>query len=227
MPDAAPEPALSPASVQRSAPTHAALVSPVFPSDPPLPSQLLGQPSAPPDASSSAFWLGPSDAQHTRSGALRVKIFAALGLVMALSFAWLVRANAKRSAEGAARAQPSVSARPSEPRVSAAAPALASAAPSASPSTADTVAAPAPLASNAVTADKDGKIAVVIHVRPANGRIYYRGKDAGRPPLTVTIEPGKKRAFEVGAPGYQTRKVVVDGTKSEISVGLRRLAGSP
>jgi hypothetical protein len=31
----------------------------------------------------------------------------------------------------------------------------------------------------------------------------------------------KRRSFEVGAPGWRTRKLVVDGTKPEIFIGLK------
>jgi hypothetical protein len=62
---------------------------------------------------------------------------------------------------------------------------------------------------------------VIINVRPANARIYHRGKEAGRAPLRVELDPGKRRSFEVGSPGYMTRRIIVDGSKPEVLVGLR------
>lgn len=64
-------------------------------------------------------------------------------------------------------------------------------------------------------------ISVVISVKPPQARVFYRGKEVGHPPVTVEIEPGKRRAYEVALPGYWTRKVVIDGSKSEVQVGLR------
>jgi hypothetical protein len=66
-----------------------------------------------------------------------------------------------------------------------------------------------------------GKIVVIVNVRPPQARIYYHGKEAGKAPLRVELEPGKRRSFEVGYPGFMTRKIVVDGSKPEILVGLR------
>jgi hypothetical protein len=70
-----------------------------------------------------------------------------------------------------------------------------------------------------------GKTVVIVNVRPPQARIYYRGKEAGRAPLRVELEPGQRRSFEVGYPGFMTRKIMVDGSKPEILVGLR--AASP
>jgi hypothetical protein len=74
---------------------------------------------------------------------------------------------------------------------------------------------------SAEPSDSKTAIRVVISVRPPQARIFYRGKEVGRAPVTVEIEPGKRRSFEVGAPGFMTRKVVIDGSKAEVLVGLR------
>jgi hypothetical protein len=66
---------------------------------------------------------------------------------------------------------------------------------------------------------------VIVNVRPPQARIFYRGKEAGKAPLRVELEPGQRRSFEVGYPGFMTRKIVVDGSKPELLVGLR--ASSP
>jgi hypothetical protein len=84
------------------------------------------------------------------------------------------------------------------------------------------VEAPAPADS---AASSPGKIVVIVNVRPPQARIFYRGKEAGKAPLRVELEPGQRRSFEVGYPGFMTRKIVVDGSKPELLVGLR--ASSP
>lgn len=72
-----------------------------------------------------------------------------------------------------------------------------------------------------------GNISVLIRVKPPQARIFYRGKEVGKAPVTVEIEPGKRRAYEVSLPGYMTRKVVVDGSETELSVGLRPDPSAP
>jgi len=61
----------------------------------------------------------------------------------------------------------------------------------------------------------------VLTSKPGDAKFYRKGKAVSGSPMTVDLAPGEKRAFEVGRPGYVTRKVVVDGTKPEILVGLR------
>jgi hypothetical protein len=146
-------------------------------------------------------------------GASRAPIVLALSAAAAAAL-WLLRpAPAGRAPEvtritSAAVSQPApeVAKAPSretreEPRAE---PVPAGAAPSAAPSAA--------VASN---------ISVVISVKPPQARVFYRGKEVGHPPVTVEIEPGKRRAYEVALPGYLTRKVVIDGSKTEVQVGLR------
>lgn len=71
-----------------------------------------------------------------------------------------------------------------------------------------------------------GKLAVMINVRQPQARIFYKGKELGKPPITVELEPGSRRSFEVVAPGFQTRKLVVDGSKAHIMIGLRAAPGT-
>jgi hypothetical protein len=98
------------------------------------------------------------------------------------------------------------------PALPSAAPALPSAA-SAAPSAAS--------AADVAAVTHGGKISVLINVRPPQARIFYKGKEVGKAPLTVEVEPGKRRVFEVVLPGFETRKLVVDGTKPHLLVGLR------
>lgn len=104
------------------------------------------------------------------------------------------------------------------PVASESAPAPASAAPA--------EAAPAPSQAASEAAASAGMKRVVIDVMPPEARVYYRGKSVGKPPVTIELEPGKRRSFEVAAPGYTTRKIVVDGSKAEMSVGLRPVPAS-
>jgi hypothetical protein len=45
--------------------------------------------------------------------------------------------------------------------------------------------------------------------------------------VMVELSPGEKRAFEVDLPGYVSRKVVVDGSRSEVVVILPRVSDTP
>jgi hypothetical protein len=39
--------------------------------------------------------------------------------------------------------------------------------------------------------------------------------------VRVRIPEGKRRVFEVVCPGHGTRKLVLDGKREEVSIGLR------
>lgn len=68
-----------------------------------------------------------------------------------------------------------------------------------------------------------GKIAVTLEVRPPDARVFHRGKEVGKPPLVVELDPGERRTFELSAPGYAVRKVRLDGSRSKVSVRLMKL----
>jgi hypothetical protein len=72
-----------------------------------------------------------------------------------------------------------------------------------------------------------GATVVVVTAEPDQATFYYKGKKVGGSPMRVELQPGEKRAYEVGLRGYGTRKVVVDGTQSEITVGLRKTQPPP
>jgi len=57
---------------------------------------------------------------------------------------------------------------------------------------------------------------------PPKARFYHFGKEVGTAPFTLEFKPGERHSYEVGLPGYTTRKVTVDGSKPEIVVGLRK-----
>lgn len=137
-------------------------------------------------------------------------------------------ANAEPAKAEPAQAQPAKLEPAQEPKP--AEPATGAASPSGVELTGEQAAAPAsanaeaPAPSGSATSSP-GKIVVIVNVRPPQARIFYRGKEAGKAPLRVELDPGQRRSFEVGYPGFMTRKIVVDGSKPELLVGLR--ASSP
>lgn len=99
-----------------------------------------------------------------------------------------------------------------QPEASAVAPS-----PAAEPTAEPTAAAPTPAASPAAAA----KVSVVVHLEPSDAKLYYRGKAVGSSGVVIELDAGQRRAFEVGKPGYVTRRLVVDGSTPEVSLGLR------
>jgi hypothetical protein len=118
---------------------------------------------------------------------------------------------------------PATAAPPSEPSAAASAAPANSAAPipAATPTASanDAKPEPAPTASTAPATEGSKTISIV--TRPPGARLFDHGKDVGTTPLTIELAPGEKRRFEVGLPGHITRKLIVDGTKTEIVLGLR------
>jgi hypothetical protein len=106
--------------------------------------------------------------------------------------------NAATPPSSAAPSEPAGSAAPSEP--------------------APTAAAPSPSATSAAA---EGTRTVVVKTSPAGARLFRKGKSVGASPVTIELEPGEKRSYEVGMPGWVTRRLVVDGTKPEIFIGLK------
>jgi hypothetical protein len=118
---------------------------------------------------------------------------------------------------------------------------LASAAP---PSSASAVAAaekapkaepekPAPPAEPSLPADTgaasaEGTRVVTVHLMPPDAQLFYKGKSVGKTPVRVELAPGeKKRSFEVGRPGFVTRRLIVDGSQPEMWIGLRPETAAP
>jgi hypothetical protein len=67
----------------------------------------------------------------------------------------------------------------------------------------------------------EGMTRVIVTISPAKARLFRKGKPVGRSPVVIDLAPGERRAYEVGSPGWATRKLVVDGTKPEIFIGLK------
>ena len=61
---------------------------------------------------------------------------------------------------------------------------------------------------------------------PPGARLFWKGKSVGTTPFTLEYQPGEKHSYEMGMPGFVTRKVVIDGKKPEVSIGLKPEPGS-
>jgi hypothetical protein len=119
---------------------------------------------------------------------------------------------------------------------------LASAAPSAAPpasASADTAADKAPKAekpspaeptpaADTGAASAEGARVVTVHLTPPDAQLFYKGKSVGKSPVRIELEAGeKKRSFEVGRPGFVTRRLIVDGSQAVVWIGLRPESAAP
>jgi hypothetical protein len=122
---------------------------------------------------------------------------------------------------------------------------LASAAPSAAPpSSASAVATaqkapkaepekPVPPTEPAAPADTgaasaEGARVVTVHLTPPDAQLFYKGKSVGKSPVRIELAPGEtKRSFEVGRPGFVTRRLIVDGSEATVWIGLRPETAAP
>jgi hypothetical protein len=82
-----------------------------------------------------------------------------------------------------------------------------------------------PLATSAASAATGEVRRVLVASDPPGARLFWRGKEVGTTPFTLELKPGEKHSYELGLPGYVTRKVVIDGAKSEISIGMKPESG--
>lgn len=88
---------------------------------------------------------------------------------------------------------------------------------------ADATPSPASAASAAPAGAADGEIRrVTVKSRPPKVRFFHFGKQVGVTPFVLELKPGERHAYEAGLPGYGTRKVVIDGSKPEIVIGLKK-----
>ena len=112
---------------------------------------------------------------------------------------------------------------PLAPATSAAEPAPAASAAEPAPAVSAAEPTPSPAASAAVEAASAANIRrVTVKSQPPKARFFHFGKPVGTAPFVLELKPGERHAYEAGLPGYGTRKVVIDGTKPEITVGLTR-----
>jgi hypothetical protein len=63
---------------------------------------------------------------------------------------------------------------------------------------------------------------VTVKSKPPKVRFFHFGKPVGTTPFVLEFKPGERHAYEAGLPGYGTRKIVIDGSKPEVVVGLTR-----
>ena len=66
-----------------------------------------------------------------------------------------------------------------------------------------------------------------IDSEPPGARMYWRGKEVGTTPFVLEIPSGQRRSYELGRQGFTTRKVVIDGSKSDIVIGLKPESDAP
>lgn len=83
--------------------------------------------------------------------------------------------------------------------------------------------APLPVTSAAVVGDTPAGTLVPVRIQsdPPGARMFRKGKEVGTTPFTLEFPAGERFSYELGLPGYITRKVVIDGSKSEITIGMR------
>jgi hypothetical protein len=113
------------------------------------------------------------------------------------------------------------------PPTSESAVAAAEEAPKAEPEKPQPAADPA-LPTDTGAASAEGVRVVTVHLMPPDARLFYKGKSVGKTPVRVELAPGeKKRSFEVGRPGFVTRRLVVDGSQPEMWIGLRPESAAP
>ncbi len=72
-----------------------------------------------------------------------------------------------------------------------------------------------------------GLVRVNVDSDPEGARMFWKGKEVGTTPFVLELQPGEKHAYELGMPGYTTRKVVIDGSQTDISIGLRPDPAAP
>jgi len=122
-------------------------------------------------------------------------------------------------AAAASAAEPAAAASAAEPAAAASATAsTAEPAPAASASAAKPTLSPAASAAAPATDIRR----VTVKSKPPKVRFFHFGKPVGVTPFVLEFKPGERHAYEAGLPGYGTRKVVIDGSKPVVIVGLTR-----
>jgi hypothetical protein len=82
-------------------------------------------------------------------------------------------------------------------------------------------AAPTPDAVASATAPAGDTVRINVDSDPPGARLFWKGKEVGTTPFVLELKTGEKHAYELGLTGYTTRKVVIDGSKTDISIGLK------
>jgi hypothetical protein len=71
-----------------------------------------------------------------------------------------------------------------------------------------------------VETESNDRISVLVKSRPTGAKVLRRGKEIGRTPLTIQIGRGEHRIFEVGSLAFGTRRISLDGEKTEVMVNI-------
>jgi hypothetical protein len=95
-----------------------------------------------------------------------------------------------------------------------------SAAPAQNAASAASAVNPSSSASVVVETDSADRVSVLVKSKPTGAKVYRRGKEIGKTPLTIQIGRGEHRIFEVGWASSGSKRVSVDGEKPEITVTL-------
>jgi hypothetical protein len=66
---------------------------------------------------------------------------------------------------------------------------------------------------------------VTLEVLPSDARVIYRGTAHPGPPFEFDVPKDKRLAVEVARSGFVTRKVIIDGKRPLLSIGLLRSPG--
>jgi hypothetical protein len=85
----------------------------------------------------------------------------------------------------------------------------------------------APPSAAAPATDPGAVVRINVDSDPPGARMFWKGKEVGTTPFVLELQPSEKHAYELGLPGYTTRKVVIDGSKTEITIGLRPDPNAP
>jgi len=125
--------------------------------------------------------------------------------------------------KAAAEPAPVAASEPAAPSAAASAAATTDVSLSAATPAADAAPSPAASASAPPASAAEGQIRrVTVKSRPAKVRFFHFGKQVGVTPFVLEFKPGERHAYEAALPGYGVRKVVIDGSKPEIVIGLKK-----
>jgi hypothetical protein len=86
--------------------------------------------------------------------------------------------------------------------------------------TAEAVASSVAVASAAPTEAADEEAKITISVKPDGSSLFYKGKVVGKTPFILKQPRGEKRSYEIGKPGYATRRLVINGNERTIGFEL-------
>ncbi len=156
----------------------------------------------------------PSAEGHASSGFGRWLLLLAVAVIVVALVGYKVLSRTASSAQ--------VVAAPIAAAPIATAPSTPDPAPVASAAAAPVAEAPTPAPASSAQPPTGAKVSVLIKSLPTKARFFHFGKQVGVTPFVLELDPGERHAYEVGLTGYTTRKVVVDGSKPEITVGLRK-----